>query len=160
MVGLLDLRACGQSNVTSTERRGVFGDLRLSCFLQGRGEESQCEWCGVSSFAPPPLFFRAGVLVCWSSAFFLMSRNLSFISFFSSDRIRLGFLCFLLRSLRIGRKITFNHFYFWQISPTFRYALILCAETPFYHFEESLRTDNIRWMLSWALVAIIILCVR
>ena len=56
-----------------------------------------------------------------SSAFFCsapLSRNLSFISFFSSDRIRLGFLCFLPRSSRIGRKITFNHFYFWQISST------------------------------------------
>ena len=30
--GLLDLQTCGQSDVTSAERRGVFGDLRLSCF--------------------------------------------------------------------------------------------------------------------------------
>ena len=39
-------------------------------------------------------------------------RNLSFISFFSSDQIELGFLCVLPRRLRISRKIRFNHFYF------------------------------------------------
>ena len=33
-VGLLDLHACDQSDVTSVERRRVFGDLRLSHFLQ------------------------------------------------------------------------------------------------------------------------------
>ena len=42
MVGLLDLRTCGQSDVTSEERRKVFGDLRLSHFVQSREEESQC----------------------------------------------------------------------------------------------------------------------
>ena len=42
VVGLLDLRACGQSDVTSAERRGVFGDLRVRRFFQSGEEESQC----------------------------------------------------------------------------------------------------------------------
>ena len=54
--------------------------------------------------------------VCWchlpSFDLRLLSRNLSFITFFSSDRIRLGFLSFLPRRSQIGRKITFNYFYF------------------------------------------------
>ena len=41
MVGLLDFHAYSQSDVTSAERRGVFGDLRLSRFFQSREEESQ-----------------------------------------------------------------------------------------------------------------------
>ena len=41
VVGLLDLRAHGQSDVSSAERRGVFGDLQVSRFLQGE-EESLC----------------------------------------------------------------------------------------------------------------------
>ena len=53
-----------------------------------------------------------------------LSRNLSFISFFSSDRIRLGFHCFLPRRLRIGRKITFNYSYFL----TNFNDIFLCAE--------------------------------
>ena len=62
------------------------------------------------------LFLGAGVssrLV--SSAFFWsapLSRNLSFISFFSSERIKLGFLYFLPRRSRISRKITFTYLYF------------------------------------------------
>ena len=48
---ILDLPARGQSNVTSAERRGVFGDLWLSCFLQSGEEESKCGWCIVLSFA-------------------------------------------------------------------------------------------------------------
>ena len=35
-----------------------------------------------------------------------------------------------------------------KISLTF-HVLTLCAETPFFHFEESLNTDNIWWMLPW-----------
>ena len=42
VVGLSDLHICGQSDVMSAERRGVFGDLRLSHFLQSGEEESQC----------------------------------------------------------------------------------------------------------------------
>ena len=41
MEGLLDLGTHDQSDVTSAERRGAFGDLRLSCFLQSGEEESQ-----------------------------------------------------------------------------------------------------------------------
>ena len=141
----------------------MFGDLRVSRFFQNGEEEGQCGRCVVSSFAPPSLSLLE-FWVCWcrlpSFDLYPLSRNLSFISLFSSDRIRLEFLCFLPWRSRIDRKITFNYFYFWQISSTFRDALILCAETPFLHFEESLSTDNIWWMLSWTLVAIIILCVR
>ena len=147
------------------EERGVRW-FTGSSFLQSGEEESQCGWCVVSSFASVSLSFSVGVLVCrLSSAFFwsaLLSRNLSFLSFFSSDRIRLGFPCFLFflpRRSRIGRKITFI-FILKQISSTFRYALILCAETPFFHFEESFSIDNIQWILSWTLAGIIILCER
>ena len=42
VVGLLDLRARGQSDVTSAERERVFGDLRICRFLQSGKEESQC----------------------------------------------------------------------------------------------------------------------
>ena len=41
MVGLFDLHVHGQSDVMCTERRGVFGDLRVSRFLQSGEEESQ-----------------------------------------------------------------------------------------------------------------------
>ena len=47
MVGLLDLRARGQLDVTSAERRKVFDDLRLSRLLQSGEEERQCGWCMV-----------------------------------------------------------------------------------------------------------------
>ena len=40
VVGLLDLRTRSQSDVMSVERRGMFGDLPLSRFLQSE-EESQ-----------------------------------------------------------------------------------------------------------------------
>ena len=139
MVGLLDLRARSPSDVTSAERRGVFSDLCLSRSLQSGEEESQCGWCVGSSLSPSLSLSQSRssslLVVCllWSCLLILFC--------FSSDRIKLGFLCFVL--------------IFWQISSTFHYALILCAETLFLHFEESLNTDNIRWMLSWALVAII-----
>ena len=81
--------------------------------------------------------------------------------FIYSDQIRLGFLWFFYcESHGLAKKILLIILIFWQISSTFCYALILCAETPFFHFEESLSTDNIRWILSWALVTIIILCVQ
>ena len=69
------------------------------------------------------------------------------------------FFVFLLQRSWIDKKITFNYCYFLT---NFIYIL-LCADpmrrNPFLHFEESLSTNNIRWMLSWALVTIIILCV-
>ena len=108
---MLDLRVHGQSDVTGAERRGVFGDLWFSRFLQSEEEESQCGWCVVSSFAS----VSVSQLEFWSADCRLsspLSRNLSFISFFSSDRIRLGFLWFLPRRSQIGRKITSNYFYF------------------------------------------------
>ena len=39
MIGLLDSRARGQSDVTSAEKIGVFDDLQLSRFLQSGEEE-------------------------------------------------------------------------------------------------------------------------
>ena len=160
VVGLLDICARGQSDVTSVERRGMFGDLRLSNFLQSGEEESQYGWCVVSSFVSLSLFFlRAGVscpLVL--SAFFWsapLSRNLFLILFFSSDRIKLCFICFLPWRSWIGRKITFNYFYFLSNFVN----ILLCTNSmhrnPFFHFGESLSTYNIQWMLLWALV---ILC--
>ena len=65
---MLDLRACGQSDVMSAERRWVFGDLWLSHFFQSREEKSQCGWCvvsGFASFSPSLFFLRVSVLVCW-----------------------------------------------------------------------------------------------
>ena len=62
-----------------------------------------------------------------------LTRNLSFIVFFSLDQINWVFFLFY-RSLRLSDKITFNYFDFWifgQISSTFRYELILHAEAPF-----------------------------
>ena len=53
----------------------------------------------------PLLSLRVRVLVCGCSFPSLdlapLSRNLSFIAFLSSDRIKLGFLCFLPRRSRI-----------------------------------------------------------
>ena len=173
MVWLLDLRERGQSNVTNVEWR--FGDLRLCQFLQSGEEESQSGSCMVSSFAcfSPPLFLslslslslRVGVQVCGrrlpSFDLSSLSWNLSFIAFISSNRIKLCFLCFLPRRSRIGRRITFNYFNSFLINVI---NVSLCADpmrrSLFFHFEESLSTDNIRWMLSWTLVGIIILCVR
>ena len=116
-------------------------------------------------FRLSPLSLSLSLPQSWSSSLLvvgLLSRNSSFISFFSSYRIKLGFLClfFLPRRSQIGRKITFNHFNFLTNSSTFRYAPNWCSETLFLHFEESLSTDNIWWLLSWLLVAIIILSVR
>ena len=74
---------------------------------------------GDAWFLVSPLSLSSSQLEYWSvdrhrSSFDLcpLERNLSFISFFSSDRTRLGFLYFLPPRSRIGRKITFNYFYF------------------------------------------------
>ena len=135
MVGLFDLRACSPSDVTSAERKGVFGDLRLSRFLQSGKEESQCGWCVVLSFVRPPLSLRVGVSsLLVSSAFFWtapLSRNLSFIAFFSSDRINWVFFVFYREGHGLAEKLLLIIFILWKISSTFRYALILCAEAPF-----------------------------
>ena len=60
------------------------------------------------------------------------------------------FFVFYREGHGLAEKLLLTIFIFWQISSTIRCALILCADTPFLHFEESLSTDNIRWMLSWA----------
>ena len=160
VVGLLDLSVRCQSDVTGGERRGVFGDLRVSLFLQSGKEESQSGWCVVLSFisVSVSLSWSSGlwIVVCLLSICSAVEKFVFYIIFlFWLDQIRFS----LLQRSWIGPKITLIIFIFWQISLTFRYALILCTEAPFFHFEESLSTDNIRWMLSWALVAIIILYV-
>ena len=73
---------------------------------------------------------------------------------------QIGFsLLFYHETHWLAKKLLLIIFIFWQISLTFFYVLILCVETHFFHFEETHTTDNIQWMLSWVLVAIIILCV-
>ena len=131
MVVLLDLRARGQSDVTSVERGGVFGDLRLSRFLQSGKEESQGGWCVVSSFLSLSLSLSLSHLEFWSAECRLpsfdlasLSRNLSFISFFSSDRTKLGFLCFLPWRARVSRKFSFTYFDFL----TNFIDILLCAD--------------------------------
>ena len=164
VVGLLDLRVRGQSDVTGAERRGVFGDLRVSHFLQSGEEEGQGGWCVVSSFASISLSFN------WSSGprtvvclllTYARRREICLLYRFS---LLIGshwvFFVFYREVHGLAEKLLLIVFIFWQISSTFRCGLILCAETPFLRFEESLRTDNIRWMLSWTLVGIKILCLR
>ena len=167
VVGLLDLHACGQSDVTSAKRRGclVIYGLVASFNAEKRKVNVSDAW-----FRVPPLSLylsvRVGVLVsgCRPPSFDLapLSRNLSFIAFFvfRSDQIGFSLLFFLPRKSRTDRKIIFNDFYFL----TNFIDISLCADpmrrNPFFLFEESLSTDNIRWMLSWTLVGIIILCVR
>ncbi len=41
VVGLLDLRVRGQSDVTGADKRGLFDGLQVSRFLQSGEEESQ-----------------------------------------------------------------------------------------------------------------------
>ena len=96
-------------------------------------------WFRVS---PLSLSLSVGVLVCGLSyAFFWdapLSRNLSFISFFSFDRIRLGFLWiffFLMLRPRIGQNIIFNRFYFL----TNFIDISLCAD----HIYQPLRSGRI-----------------
>ena len=61
----------------------------------------------VSFFLSLPLSqsWSSGLRV--SFVFFPLSIGLSLKAFLSSDRIKLGFLCFLPPRSRIGRKITF-----------------------------------------------------
>ena len=70
------------------------------------------------------------------------------------------FFCFVFSREGHGlEEKSLNYFYFL----TNFIDISLCADpvrrNPFFHFEESLSTDNIRWMLSWTIVGIIILCV-
>ena len=152
IVGLTRTR----SDVTVAERRGMYGDLRVSLSLQSGEEESQCEWCVVSIFAPlslslsPPLSLSLSppsLSPSWSSG---PRTIVCFLLIWPHCRE----ICLLYRfSLLIGSDWVFFIFYrgkllliifiFRQISLTFRYALILCAEPPFFDFEESLSTDDI-----------------
>ena len=114
---------------------------------------------------------QLGFWICWCRLLFwsgpTVKKYIFYIVFlFWLDRIgsdQIGFSLFFVfyrKCHRLAEKLLLIIFIFWQISSTFCCALILCAEPPFFHFEESLSTDNIRWMLLWALVAIIIWWVR
>ena len=174
VVGLFDLHTircykCG-------EERGVWWFMAKSLTSKRRRGKSMWVMCGFEFCLSVSLFLslsfslslslslRVRVLVCGvclaSFDLTLLSRNLSFISFFSSDQIKLGFLCFFTTKVTDWPKITFTYFYFL----TNFIDISLCADpmcrNPLFHFEESLSTNHIWWMLSWALVAIIILCVR
>ena len=78
-----------------------------------------------------------GVLVCRCRlpSFDLapLSRNLHLIEFLSSIRSNCFFFlfCFYREGHGLAEKLLLVIFIFWQISSTFRYALILCAEAPF-----------------------------
>ena len=133
MVGLLDLRVLGQSDVTVVERRGVFGDLRVSRFLQSGEEEGQCGWCMPSSFA------SVSVSLSWSSG---LQTVVCLLMICSADEKFVFYIVFLFWSDQIAigsdregdglaEKLLLIIFIFWQISSTFCYALILCAEHPF-----------------------------
>ena len=154
MVGLLDLCARGQSDVTSAERIGVLGDLRLRRFLQSGEEESQCGWCVVSSFTTHthththihtpalslPLSLSLSLSQCWSSSLLvvcllfdlLRSREIRILHRFS---LLIGsnwvFFVFNRKGHGLAEKLLLIIFIFWKISSTFRYALILCVEAPF-----------------------------
>ena len=156
VVGLLDLRARGQSDVT---RRGVFADLWVSCFLQSCEEESRCGFgfclclslslsSGLQTVVCLPFDLPCCREICLSYCFSLLIRP---------DWV---FFVFYLEGHGLAEKLLLIIFIFWQISSAFYYELTLCTETPFLCFEENISTDNIWWMLSWMLVAIIILCVR
>ena len=143
MVGLLDLRARSQSDVTGAEMRGVLVIYGLVASSKRRRGKSMWVIRGFEfrlSLLPPLPQLEFWSADCRLPSFdqHPLSRNLSFISFFSFDQIKSGFLRFLPWRSRIGRKITFNYYYFFfffgQISSTFRYSLILCAETPFFPF--------------------------
>ena len=147
---MLDLRVHGQLHVTGAERRGVFGDLRVSRFLQSGEEEGQCGWCIVSSFATLSVSLSVSLClsqlefwVCWCrlSSFYLFAVDEKFVLYivflFWSDWIFFVFF-FYREGHRLAEKLLLIIFILWQISSTFRYVLILCAETPFLHFEESL----------------------
>ena len=164
-VGLLDLRACSQSDITSAERRGVFGNLRVSHFLQSGEEEGECGWCMVSSFASVCLSLSVGVLVCGLlSAFFLsgptVKKFVFYIVFlFWSDQI--GFSLFFTAKVTDWPKNYFKLFLFFdKFHRHFAMHWSYEQKPLFFHFEESLSTNNIQWMLSWVLVVIIILCVQ
>ena len=137
MVGFLDLHARGQSDVTSAERRGVFGDLRLSRFLQSGEEESQCVYCVVSSFSLSFSELESVSVVCLL-LIWLCCWDICFLYRFSllikSNWI---FLLFYREGHGLAEKLLLIIFIFWQISSTFCYALILCAEALFPFWRKS-----------------------
>ena len=114
VVGLLDLCVHSQSDVMGAERRGVFSDLQVSRFLQSRGR-SMWVMCGFKFRLCLSQLEFWSAMDCHLPSFDLspLSRNLSFISFFSSDQIRLGFLCFLPK-VTDWLKNYFNYFLFFD----------------------------------------------
>ena len=116
--GLLDLRVRSQSDFTGEEKRGFFGDLRVSRFLQSEEEEGQCGWCVVSSFASVSLSLSFGVLVCRPSPAFFWSvpaveKFVFYIVFlFWSDQI--GFSLFFTAKVMDWPKNYFQLFLFFD----------------------------------------------
>ena len=113
VVWLLGLRVCGQLDVTGVEMRGVFGDLRVSHFLQSGEEEGQCGWCAVSSFASVPLSGS------WSSGwvFFVFNRE-------GHELAENYFYLFIYLLFIFYLFISYLFIFWWgrgQISSTFRY---------------------------------------
>ena len=163
VVGLLNLCICRQSDITGMEMRGVFGDLLVSRFLQSGEEENQCGWCVVLSFTSLSLSWNSSLrtVVCLLLICSAVEKFVFYIIFlFWSDQI--GFSLFFMVKVTDWLKNyfwLFIYLFFWQNSSTFCYALIPYREMPFFHFEESLSTNNIQGMLLWVLVAILILCV-
>ena len=72
IVGLTSMRSI---RCYGEERRGVFGDVWVSRFLQSWEEEVQCRWCVVWSFASVSLSLSVGVLGCGPSSAFFWSAS-------------------------------------------------------------------------------------
>ena len=116
----------------------MFGDLRVSRFLQSGEEEGQCGWCVVSSFASLSLSLSLSQLEFWfpdrrlpSFDLCPLSRNWSFISFFSSDRIRFGFLWVFSAKVTDWPK---NYFWLFLFFDSFRHFAMRWsyAQKPFF----------------------------
>ena len=98
------------------EERGVWWFTTWSLLSKRRRGKSMWVMRGLECHPQPlSLSLRVGVLVCRcrlpSFDLPLLSRNLSFMAFLSSDRVKLGFHCFLLQRSRIGRNWFFDKFH-------------------------------------------------
>ena len=146
----------------------VFGDLQLGCLViydlvisfkaEKRKVNVDDAWLRVS--LPP--FSQS-----WSSGWrvslaFLWSGSAVGKFVFRSDKI--GFSLFLVFFYREGHglaeKVLLIIFIFLTNFIDISLRVDSIHRSPFFHFEKSLSTDNIRWMLSWILVRILILLVR
>ena len=125
MVGLLDLRARGQSDVTSAERKGG----GVWWFTKKRKVIVGDTWFRISllSLSLSELEFWSAGVVCFLLICSAVEKFV-FYNVFVFRWIKMGFLCFLPR---LTEKLILIIFIFLQISSTFRYAPILCTEAPF-----------------------------